>query len=178
MQSRTIRTTALDRHRHRRRRRGAAFVEAIIVISTFFVFLYGVMYFHSMFLSKWAALQEARAKAWIIALHGCEGVGGDSTQIFDGAVDKKDTPDDDIEIAAGFSENGFQNPGWFDTKKADVQVATHPSGPDVPADAKTYTVARVFSCNEPFNDDELEMGKGAPGFHSAIGDIIKELLIP
>ncbi len=57
--------------RRRVSRRGAAMLEALLVIPVLLIFLGGASRLHHYYYARWAALQEARADAWRMALAGC-----------------------------------------------------------------------------------------------------------
>jgi Flp pilus assembly protein TadG len=54
-------------------RRGAAMVEAVVVISVFILFFLGMVYFRSMYQQKLRMMRLARAAAVGYALNGCNG---------------------------------------------------------------------------------------------------------
>lgn len=60
------------RPRTRRRSRGAVFVEAVIIITSFVLFLMGMMFFRRVYTSKLTAMRAARGAALAHAMGGCK----------------------------------------------------------------------------------------------------------
>lgn len=58
--------------RHKSSERGAVFVEALIVISVFVVFLLGILYFRDLYLVKIQTQRLSRAGAMAHAMSGCQ----------------------------------------------------------------------------------------------------------
>ena len=56
----------------RRRTRGAVFVEAIIIITSFVLFLMGMMFFRSVYQNKLLAMRAARGATLAHAMGGCK----------------------------------------------------------------------------------------------------------
>jgi Flp pilus assembly protein TadG len=63
----------LQRLRYRTKRRGAALVEAAVVVPVLALFLGLMMFLHAQYSAKLAAMTKARAAAWDNSLHGCNG---------------------------------------------------------------------------------------------------------
>ena len=80
-----IRSTRV-RTRLRRRSRGAALVEALVVIPTLVVLTLGLLYVSSAHAKRNRVLREAEAKVWPKSLKGCRPGGGDTSL---GRVDGK-----------------------------------------------------------------------------------------
>jgi hypothetical protein len=56
----------------RRRRRGAVFVEAVIIITSFVLFLMGMMFFRRVYANKLLAMRAARGAPLAHAMGGCK----------------------------------------------------------------------------------------------------------
>jgi len=66
-------TPLLRARRGRKRQRGAAFVEAIIVICSFVLFMIGLIFFFNLYTRKIQVMRAARAATLAYAMGGCEG---------------------------------------------------------------------------------------------------------
>jgi len=60
-------------HRARRAHRGAALVEAVVVLPVFVALLAALVYFERLYSGRLVAARDARAAAWQTSLAGCEG---------------------------------------------------------------------------------------------------------
>lgn len=69
-------STLAKRRRARRRQRGAALVEAAVVLPVLAIFLGLIMYEYSAYKEKMRVQQTARENALLFASHGCQGQGG------------------------------------------------------------------------------------------------------
>ena len=67
----TLRAIALDRLNQRLHQRGAVFVEALIIISSFLLFLLGLMYFRTFYVAELGLLRTARASTIAYSMGGC-----------------------------------------------------------------------------------------------------------
>lgn len=65
-------TTALSRYRQRIRRRGAASVEAVVVLPVFIVLFISLFYVRDQVLAKQAAQERARTCAWLYSWNNCQ----------------------------------------------------------------------------------------------------------
>lgn len=61
--------------KHRRRQRGAALVEAAVVIPTFILLFGGMLFLHHVLREQQRVMKDARNRAWTFATQSCAGGG-------------------------------------------------------------------------------------------------------
>lgn len=125
--------------KNRARRRGAALVEALVVIPTLVLVTLGLLAIHSAHGKKNKVLRDADAKVWPEALPGC-GSGGDDTSL--SRVDGKLAEAKQMAIGQTLREpleTGIQT--IQDSAQLKSMDARELTGASVSADAKV-------SCNE------------------------------